>query len=113
MLDVYEYNVSQSRMQLFNEVQYSLFFNYRNDSWYKGTHEEENCDDFDAEHVESIIATLEALDALDLRHGRWTVSIPPIVRLTYPDCKFKRSKALDSDKNLRRMSTGIRLSASG
>ncbi|HHD6429429.1 TPA: AAA family ATPase [Escherichia coli] len=36
----------------------------------KGTHEEENRDDFDAEHVESVIATLEALDALDLRHGR-------------------------------------------
>ncbi len=70
MLDVYEYNVSQSRMQLFNEVQYSLFFSYRNDSWYKGTHEEENRDDFDAEHVESVIATLAALDALDLRHGR-------------------------------------------
>lgn len=36
----------------------------------KGTHEEENRDDFDGEHVESVIATLEALDALDLRHGR-------------------------------------------
>lgn len=70
MLDVYKYNVSQSRMQLFNEVQYSLFFSYRNDSWYKRTHEEENRDDFDAEHVESVIATLEALNALDLRHGR-------------------------------------------
>ncbi|HDK6843237.1 TPA: SEC-C domain-containing protein [Klebsiella variicola] len=41
-------------MQLFNKVQYSLFFSYRNDSWYKGIHEEENRDDFDAEHVESV-----------------------------------------------------------
>lgn len=36
----------------------------------KGTHEEENRDDFDGEHVESVIATLEALDSLDLRLGR-------------------------------------------
>lgn len=33
MLDVYKYNVSQSLMQLLNEVQYSLFISYRNDSW--------------------------------------------------------------------------------
>ncbi|ENO0739739.1 AAA family ATPase [Yersinia enterocolitica] len=36
----------------------------------KGTHEEEDRDDFDGEHVESVIATLEALDSLDLRRGR-------------------------------------------
>lgn len=36
----------------------------------KGTHEEENRDDFDGEHVESVIATLEALDSLELRPGR-------------------------------------------
>lgn len=36
----------------------------------KGTHEEENRDDFDVEYVESVIATLEALDALDLRQGK-------------------------------------------
>ncbi|CNL43229.1 hypothetical protein NFB56_12850 [Yersinia ruckeri] len=36
----------------------------------KGTHEEENRDDFDGEHVESVIATLEALDSLELCPGR-------------------------------------------
>jgi hypothetical protein len=36
----------------------------------KGTHEEANRDDFDANHVESVVATLEALDGLDLRTGR-------------------------------------------
>lgn len=36
----------------------------------KGTHEEANRDDFDTEHVEAVIQTLEALDSLDLRAGR-------------------------------------------
>lgn len=36
----------------------------------KGTHEEANRDDFDAELVESVVQSLEELDALDLRPGR-------------------------------------------
>jgi recombinational DNA repair ATPase RecF len=36
----------------------------------KGTHEEANRDDFDADLVESVVQTLEVLDALDLRAGR-------------------------------------------
>lgn len=36
----------------------------------KGTHEEANRDDFDAALVESVVLTLEELDALDLRAGR-------------------------------------------
>jgi recombinational DNA repair ATPase RecF len=36
----------------------------------KGTHEEANRDDFDADHVESVVQTLEEMDALDLRAGR-------------------------------------------
>jgi hypothetical protein len=36
----------------------------------KGTHEEANRDDFDADHVESVVQTLEEMDALDLRVGR-------------------------------------------
>lgn len=36
----------------------------------KGTHEEANREDFDANHVESIVQTLEEIDALDLRTGR-------------------------------------------
>ena len=36
----------------------------------KGTHEEANRDDFDADLVESVVQTLEALDGLDLRAGR-------------------------------------------
>lgn len=36
----------------------------------KGTHEEANRDDFDADLVESVIQTLEDLDGLDLRAGR-------------------------------------------
>ena len=40
----------------------NLIWSYLN----KGTHEEENRDDFDAAHVESVIRTLEELDALDL-----------------------------------------------
>ena len=36
----------------------------------KGTHEEANRDDFDATLVETVVQTLEALDALDLRVGR-------------------------------------------
>ncbi|MCH8181392.1 MAG: ATP-binding protein [Proteobacteria bacterium] len=36
----------------------------------KGTHEEANRDDFDADLVESVVQTLEALDGLDLRPGR-------------------------------------------
>jgi recombinational DNA repair ATPase RecF len=36
----------------------------------KGTHEEVNRDDFDAELVESVVRTLEQIDALDLRPGR-------------------------------------------
>jgi recombinational DNA repair ATPase RecF len=36
----------------------------------KGTHEEANRDDFDGGLVESVIQTLEELDALDLRTGR-------------------------------------------
>jgi len=36
----------------------------------KGTHEEANRDDFDSDLVESVVQTLEELDALDLRHGR-------------------------------------------
>jgi len=36
----------------------------------KGTHEEANRDDFDADLVETVIQTLESLDALDLRAGR-------------------------------------------
>ncbi|EJB8472099.1 AAA family ATPase [Citrobacter freundii] len=36
----------------------------------KGTHEEENRDDFDGDFVETVVSTLEALDALDLRPRR-------------------------------------------
>ncbi|QHD06925.1 hypothetical protein PspR76_14830 [Pseudomonas sp. R76] len=36
----------------------------------KGTHEEADRDDFDAELVESVVHTLEELDHLDLRAGR-------------------------------------------
>ena len=36
----------------------------------KGTHEEANRDDFDANLVETVVQTLEALDDLDLRVGR-------------------------------------------
>jgi energy-coupling factor transporter ATP-binding protein EcfA2 len=36
----------------------------------KGTHEEANRDDFDAELVEFVVRTLEEVDALDLRLGR-------------------------------------------
>lgn len=36
----------------------------------KGTHEEANRDDFDADLVESVVQTLEEVDALDLRVGR-------------------------------------------
>jgi hypothetical protein len=36
----------------------------------KGTHEEANRDDFDADLVESVVRTLEEFDALDLRAGR-------------------------------------------
>jgi len=41
----------------------NLIWTYLN----KGAHEEENRDDFDAVHVESVVRTLEELDALDLR----------------------------------------------
>lgn len=44
----------------------NLIWSYLN----KGTHEEENRDDFDAGHVESVVRTLEELDALDLRRPR-------------------------------------------
>ncbi|MDX0524828.1 AAA family ATPase [Sinorhizobium medicae] len=36
----------------------------------KGTHEEADRDDFDGEVVETVIQTLQELDAIDLRHGR-------------------------------------------
>lgn len=36
----------------------------------KGTHEEADRDDFDADLVESVVQTLEEVDALDLRTGR-------------------------------------------
>jgi len=36
----------------------------------KGTHEKANRDDFDANQVETVVQTLEALDGLDLRAGR-------------------------------------------
>ena len=36
----------------------------------KGTHEEANRDDFDGDLVESVVQTLEEIDALDLRVGR-------------------------------------------
>ncbi|MGS7844084.1 hypothetical protein, partial [Stenotrophomonas forensis] len=36
----------------------------------KGTHEEADRDDFDGQHVESVVHTLEELDRLDLRNGR-------------------------------------------
>jgi recombinational DNA repair ATPase RecF len=36
----------------------------------KGTHEEADRDDFDANEVESVVVTLEELEALDLRPGR-------------------------------------------
>lgn len=36
----------------------------------KGTHEEANRDEFDADLVEAVVQTLEALDGLDLRAGR-------------------------------------------
>jgi recombinational DNA repair ATPase RecF len=36
----------------------------------KGTHEEADRDDFDGDEVESVVVTLEELDALDLRPGR-------------------------------------------
>lgn len=44
----------------------NLIWTYLN----KGTHEEANRDDFDADLVESVVQTLEALDGLDLRAGR-------------------------------------------
>lgn len=44
----------------------NLIWTYLN----KGTHEEANRDDFDADLVESVVQTLEALDGLDLRSGR-------------------------------------------
>lgn len=36
----------------------------------KGTHEEADRDDFDANEVESVVVTLEELEAIDLRPGR-------------------------------------------
>lgn len=36
----------------------------------KGTHEESDRDDFDSDEVESVVVTLEELDALDLRPRR-------------------------------------------
>lgn len=36
----------------------------------KGTHEEPNRDDFDRQHVNTVLATLTAIDALELRRGR-------------------------------------------
>ncbi len=36
----------------------------------KGTHEKANRDDFDTDLVESVVQTLENMDALDLRPGR-------------------------------------------
>ncbi|EOG4615070.1 AAA family ATPase [Pseudomonas aeruginosa] len=36
----------------------------------KGTHEEADRDDFDAEKVEDVVQTLEALDVIELRRGR-------------------------------------------
>ena len=36
----------------------------------KGTHEEADRDDFDREHVETVIGALTAIDALELRSGR-------------------------------------------
>nr|CCP38528.1 hypothetical protein BN444_00246 [Xanthomonas translucens pv. translucens DSM 18974] len=36
----------------------------------KGTHEEADRDDFDGNEVESVVTTLEELEALDLRPGR-------------------------------------------
>ena len=44
----------------------NLVWSYLN----KGTHEEADRDDFDAELVESVVRTLEQVDALDLRAGR-------------------------------------------
>ncbi len=44
----------------------NLVWSYLN----KGTHEEANRDDFDGALVESVVQTLEELDALDLRSGR-------------------------------------------
>lgn len=44
----------------------NLIWTYLN----KGTHEEADRDDFDADLVESVVQTLEALDGLDLRAGR-------------------------------------------
>jgi energy-coupling factor transporter ATP-binding protein EcfA2 len=44
----------------------NLMWHYLN----KGTHEEANREDFDADLVESVIQTLEEVDALDLRSGR-------------------------------------------
>jgi hypothetical protein len=44
----------------------NLIWTYLN----KGTHEGQDRDDFDAVHVESVIVTLEELDALDLRRPR-------------------------------------------
>lgn len=44
----------------------NLVWSYLN----KGTHEEGDRDDFDAELVESVVRTLEEVDALDLRAGR-------------------------------------------
>lgn len=44
----------------------NLIWTYLN----KGTHEEVDRDDFDGDHVESVVATLEELGRLDLRRGR-------------------------------------------
>jgi recombinational DNA repair ATPase RecF len=44
----------------------NLIWSYLN----KGTHEGENRDDFDAAHVESVVRTLEELDALNLQRRR-------------------------------------------
>ena len=44
----------------------NLVWSYLN----KGTHEEADRDDFDAEKVEWVVQTLQEVDALDLRDGR-------------------------------------------
>ena len=44
----------------------NLIWTYLN----KGTHEEADRDDFDAEKVENVVQTLEALDVIELRRGR-------------------------------------------
>lgn len=58
--------LSQAFGQILGIPDTNLIWTYLN----KGTHEEADRDDFDSEHVETVIQTLESIDRLDLRPRR-------------------------------------------